>query len=363
MSEIVDAQVRRAARMSDERIAELVGSAAEAGLMEQIMATPPSAVPELAGEPPHQPVTPSWRRPSRPARRRLVSLAVAASMGAAALFTVQAVQDDDAGAAWAAHAVEVAEGAPRLLVDDEDWRVDYADEFEPDRGSMDFTDGTHELWVTWSSAWDLETILDNRREVAVAEETVTVAGREGTLFTYRDDEYAVIWQHGVNVVEALMLGGVEESTYRDLIAAIHTVDVDTWLSALPEDVVRPADSQAVLAELLADIPLPDGYEITPAAGAVTRHQLVHTVEREAVCAWVTEWVRASDAGDRAAVEAAAMALGGARDWAVQDEVEHRDEEFWANIDSIVEDGVLPGGRELTIAGDTEVEGWQAVFCA
>ncbi|TDE01046.1 hypothetical protein [Jiangella asiatica] len=362
MNDSMDAQVRRTARMSDERIAALVGSTAEADLMGRILATSPANVRELVDEPGLAPAPSSGRGRLRPTRRRLVSLAVAASVGAAALFTVQAVQQDEGGQVWAAYAVEVAEGAPRLLVDDEDWSVEYANEFEPDRGSMDFTDGTHELWVTWSSTWDLELILNDRRDVAVDEETVTVAGQEGTLLTYPDDEYAVIWQHGDNVVEALTLGGVEESTYRDLIASIHTVDVDTWLSALPQDVVRPADTQAVLAELLADIPLPDGYEITPPAGAVTRHQLVHNVEREAVCAWVTEWVRAADAGDQAAVDVAATALGGARDWAVQDEVEHRDEEFWANIDSIVDDGVLPGGRELVISGDTEVEGWQVVFC-
>lgn len=40
---------------------------------------------------------------------------------------------------------------------------------------------------------------------------------------------------------------------------------------------------------------------------------------------------------------------------------HDDLDAWTGLRSIVDDGVLPGGRGLVVSGDTEVEGWVAEF--
>lgn len=65
--------------------------------------------------------------------------------------------------------------------------------------------------------------------------------------------------------------------------------------------------------MLGGAALPAGVEIAPSGGVTTRHALAYTVEAEARCAWIGEWIRAGDAGDAAAAEAATTALAGVPD--------------------------------------------------
>ncbi len=51
-----------------------------------------------------------------------------------------------------------------------------------------------------------------------------------------------------------------EQAYRDLIAKLHAVDVNTWLDALPDSFVLPSERSAVVDEMLADIPVPPGFD-------------------------------------------------------------------------------------------------------
>ena len=47
---------------------------------------------------------------------------------------------------------------------------------------------------------------------------------------------------------------------RPMLASLHEVDVDTWLSAMPASVVQPAQQAEAVDEMLAGIPLPPGFD-------------------------------------------------------------------------------------------------------
>lgn len=357
MTDPMSALVRRAARHSDEEITGLVGSPAETDLMARILAEPaPVAAPVLPAGTGH------GRRPRRRARRlvALTGLVAAAAVGVSVLVSVQG--DDGDRVAWAAEAIALADDTPRLLIDADGWRVEEADQLVPERGNMFFTKGDREVRLEWSTEWDLAAIVANREENGHEWEPAVVAGHEAMAFNLGEDTRATFWQHGDAVVEILTWQlPMDDDEYAALLAAVTQVDAETWLSALPGTVVRPDDTAAVIDELLAGITLPPGSTITEPAGAITRTQLAGVVEADARCAWIEEWIRGTDAGDTAAVNAAAAALDGASDWPVQSEVRPPHPEMWTEIDRLVADGVLPGGREIVIAGDTPMEGWREVF--
>ncbi len=216
----------------------------------------------------------------------------------------------------------------------------------------------------------LEDIIADRQQAEgiVGVSDAVVAGHAATVFRWVDGELDAVWQQG-DAVARLMTwrSPLDESAFAQLLAAVTQVDAETWLSALPGDVVRSEDVVSAAGEMLGGAALPNGREFAPTAGVITRRQLASVVESDARCAWVEEWIRATDAGDAAATEAARTALAGVSGWPVQPELGGPDEsEVWNQIRQatgdamrqIVDDGVLPGGRDLEIAGDTEVEGWR-----
>src|SRR5690606_10931178 len=99
---------------------------------------------------------------------------------------------------------------------------------------------------------------------------------------------------------------------------IEAVDVDTWLSAMPASVVHASQRAAVVDEMLADIPVPSGFDagsVELADVAVTdRYQLGAHVTGQVACAWFAQWAEATRTGDAAAAAEAVDAMAGSRDW-------------------------------------------------
>ncbi|TDD64493.1 hypothetical protein E1262_27995 [Jiangella aurantiaca] len=357
MTDPMTALVRRAARHSDDEIATLTGSAAEADLLARILAEPaPVHAPAVSAGTTH------GRRPRRNARRlvRLVGVAAAAAVGVTVLVSVQGDRDR---VVWATEALEMADQTPRLLIDANGWRVEDADQIEPGEGTMMLTDGEHHLHLRWDASADFDAMVANREENAASSDQAVVAGHEAVTLTWPDDERNTIWQQNDFVVEMLTWRSpMSDDEYADVLAAITQVDAGTWLSALPGDVIRAEDAVAVAEEMLGGAALPDGLAFTEPAGAISRHQLSYTVENEARCAWIEEWIRATDAGEEVAAATATTAIAGIPDWPVQSEIHGHDQAaFWTDLNRIVDDGILPGGRDLVVSGDTEVEGWRALF--
>lgn len=367
MRDEMSALVSAAALVDDAEVETWLLSA-ETDLMEEITATPAlQSVPAVERP---------WTR--RRVGRRLTVLAGAAAVTASALFVVQS--GGETGQVWATEILEVAEAAPRLLLDDPSWRISRVDEFTLTYGEMTFTDGARELELRWLPGSEQPAAPEGRAE-ADMEESVTVVGQEATLRRYApspgpraeadlDPMYAgsaftAVWEQGESQVVAMGWGFAEQSDYEAVLGAVREVDVDAWLTAMPASVVRPNDMDAVVEEMLADIPTPAGFDpagLTQEAGVRDRYQLGARVTGAVVCAWIGQWIDAAESSDAAAGGDATAALASSHDWAILREMD-ADGGYpamvWAYADAIVNEAALPDGSpveqvipEGAVEGDT-----------
>lgn len=292
----LDEAVRRAAPITDDELDALTLDAFEAELREAIVARPVR------------------RRPPR-RRRRLVP-AAGALVAAALAATIVLLSGSGGGTdrAWAAEAVRVAEAVPRLLIDG--WTVTRADQFDAGVGEMTFTDGTATVDLSW-------------------ERGGAPVSKDG-IVGWRQDGYA------------LALRGERAAEARGQLRA---VSVDEWLSALPATVVRPADSDAVIDEMLDDLPLPPGFErarLDPDGAARDRYQLGFHVVAGVACGWFERWLR-GDAEERTEAMQALRAVERSTVLEDMSREGHYGEVLHQYVEAIAADGTVVGGKALTVA--------------
>jgi hypothetical protein len=147
---------------------------------------------------------------------------------------------------------------------------------------------------------------------------IQVIGRTGTLFRRGSFGFtAILPPSGRNFVE-IRTGHGTVQDYRGLVAKLYSADVDTWLAALPESVVKPADLTRVIAEMLVDIPVPAGFDPRRLnTGSTTeRYHVGARVSGAAACAWIDEWTKAKQAGDAAGAREAVDALKSSHSWKI-----------------------------------------------
>ncbi|TDC54172.1 hypothetical protein E1212_03290 [Jiangella ureilytica] len=339
MRDELDSLVERTARVSDADAAALPLRAAEADLMEEIMST--SVLESMPGtEPPRR----------RRGARRLVVLAGAAAAVAAGVLVVQPGGDDQP--AWAAELLEVAESAPRLIVDGPDWGVVRAYEFSVDEGEVTFGDGTDELELSWIGGDRYESLLADRRDSIDHEDAVTVAGHEAVLIQYSGagPVFTTIWQQNGYAMEAVGRTFDDQESYEAVLALLTETDVDTWLAAMPDTVIKPDEQTSVVAEMLEGVPTPAGFD--PATlgldGVADRYHVGATVAGEVACAWIRQWGTAIEAGDTAAADEAVAAMATSREWPVLLEIASEGdyaETVWLYADMLAAGGVDSSGKD------------------
>lgn len=95
-------------------------------------------------------------------------------------------------------------------------------------------------------------------------------------------------------------------------------DVDTWLAAMPPEVVMPSERVETIQGMLEDIPTPPGFDVNtiPADELGDRYHFGARVTGTVTCAWIERWLQATRAGDEA--EAAAASGGAAVQQALAD---------------------------------------------
>lgn len=173
--------------------------------------------------------------------------------------------------------------------------------------------------VRWNPAGELNSLLADRAESATARQPVDVLGHPGELFHYDGGgDFTALWVDGPHVVEARGAFDTVE-LYRAQLERLELVDVETWLSAMPESVITPATRAAVVDGMLRDIPRPEGFDteaLYAGGGVDDRYQLGAEVAGSVACAWIEQWIEAGDTGDGASAEAAAVALATSPDWPV-----------------------------------------------
>jgi hypothetical protein len=248
---------------------------------------------------------------------------------------------------YSAVALKVAEENPRLLIDEAGWRATTVYGFAEKWGTIGFTQGGRSLEMNWYPADTYSGYYEDRLHVS-APQPAKVDGRPGSLFTYSASDFAIMLRPQDGVFVELRTGGWwTRGAFDAVVAHIKRVDVQTWLDALPPDIVTPGKVQDAAKKVLADIPVPPGFDRAALDGLGTNdaYQFGAQVTSRVGCGWIAEYQRATRAGDTAAAERAAVALRGSHHWKVlQQMVDEGDwsEVFWEIADQVAA-GDVPSG--------------------
>lgn len=178
--------------------------------------------------------------------------------------------------------------------------------------------GTSEVQLSWMSR-SLQARRDIRKSRDVIDLGTTPAmGRTARWVKYRDaNRFRAQWVDGRFLME---VDGVaaDQAAFAALLARMHSVDVDTWLRAMPASVVAPDGMVAATEQLLRGVPLPPaGWRPTTTTGpsdVQDSYQLGASVYGGVTCGWLDEWVLAKNAGDATRVRAAVDAMASSRRW-------------------------------------------------
>ena len=319
-----------------------------------------------------------------PSRLPLGRVAVAVVAGLAAAFVLFAVLGSDGTGpgeeqAFAKEAIEVAEGNPRLLVGADGWSVEHAGEFEVDQGNIDFVNGEEKLSIDWGEPryfYEIEPPKQGLGEWSPPSDRVrcSVPVEEGESpgdyqpagvivsedgertplksvhceTRYRVSEISFLDQR-VRVEEAeqkidgeeptssfslqvppsggvsvrISASGMSADRFYEVLDSVYSTDVNTWLAALPPEVVRPVDRPEVVDDMLDGLPLHPDVDVEALkaeAAAADRYGLGVRVTGAVACAWLDQWAEGVRTGDEAAIEEATEAMSDSRDWPILQEM-------------------------------------------
>jgi hypothetical protein len=251
-------------------------------------------------------------------RRRRAALGLAAIAVLAALLVAGGWLRGGGGGhpEFAAAAIRVAEANPRLLVTEPGWKISRADEFEADSGELTFSDGSHRFEVHWYPAKYYGQYLRDRANVS-APERGTLLGQAATTVEYSPEEYATMLspQGSVFVEVRGQLGS--RAAYDEILGSLRSVDVDTWLEAMPPSTVRPEARSEAVDQLLQGMPLPPGFDaaaLESGDSIADESTLAVKVGNAIACGWVESWIAARAAGDQGAAERAVEAISSSAEW-------------------------------------------------
>jgi hypothetical protein len=300
----------------------------------------------------------------RPHRRRPRNLVLAG--GAAAFAVVIALVIVLAGGgsgpssrAYGAELVRFAESTPLLLLDQPGWRVQDVREYktrEGTDGSMEFVTGkpvTLEGIRPVGPSKSGKQIVKGLPPTAARQRLVMLGWRpeaEGPLATRAslsghvvrlpvvgttaivdtraerfaghakpgDREMAAFWSEGGDVIE-LRAAVPDLAAMEERLDWVTKVDSQTWLEAMPAKVVKAANFEGGVKEILVGIPLPKSFAISrvPNEGLTTSRAGVALEATSTVaCLWLRQWGEARRSGDEGAEAEATKALGGSGNWPI-----------------------------------------------
>jgi hypothetical protein len=357
----LDRRLKEANPFPAETVAALELGAAERELAAEIVARPASAGADLPGG--------GSARPSRPRRgRQLAALAGAAAAIVVAIVLLLSGSSGQPGPArvYAAELVRLAQASPLLLLEGPGWRVQNAHEErrrEGIEGSMEFVTGPPvpyesiritgpsraqraagllpaavrqrrvELW--WHQGSLAEAIALQRRiphphgrrwvELPVVDTTAAVDTRAEfyvNLGGPGDRRMVAFWSEDGYVLQ-LTAAVPNLAAFRERLEWLTKVDTQTWLGAMPAKVVKAADHDAVVREVLKGIPVPGTFAPSrvPDEGLTTdRYQVGGQVTSTVSCLWFLQWADARRTGDRAAELEAERAMATSRRWPILHEM-------------------------------------------
>lgn len=111
----------------------------------------------------------------------------------------------------------------------------------------------------------------------------------------------------------------DQAAFEERLDWLTKVDSETWLDAMPAKVVKAADHDAAVREMLKGVPVPSTFTPSrvPDSGLTTdRYQVGAAVTSTVSCLWFLQWAEARRVGDRAAAAAAEKAMASSKHWAI-----------------------------------------------
>ncbi|MEU5911504.1 hypothetical protein [Micromonospora sp. NPDC047527] len=339
----LDRMVRDADPYRPEVVQHLDGAAQN--LLEEIMSTPTL-----------EPVAePSARRQRK--RRALLSGLASAGVAAVVLGVVVTgsimnadrpedrpstpadTSDDTKPITDWAMVLKAAEENPRLLIDQPGWKATSVYGFTEKDGSITFSNNDRELEMNWYPADVYDSFHEDRLRVSEPAQ-VTVDGWPAERFQYNEGDFAVMLKPREGSFVELRTGGTwTRAAFDEVLATVVRVDAKTWLAALPAEIVTPQRATEQAAKVLADVPLPPGFDVTALGGlgANDAYQFGAKVTSRVGCAWIAEWLRAKKAGDDDALRRAGDALRSSHRWTVLRQMNDEGdwpEVFWETADEV-----------------------------
>jgi hypothetical protein len=293
----------------------------------------------------------SWRRRTMTRRVVAVGLVAASCLGVAAFFGVNRV-GDGSQTAWAAPLVRAAEASPRFLVGEDGWSITRADQWGGDTGigEMLYENGSEKAQLAWIPR-EMRPIETFNSETG--EELVPLLGLRNSPVTISvggTGWFRAAWHEGKWTMELDTVAASPERV-AEIVGSLRPVGIDEWLSAMPAEAVRPDGRAETVDAMLADVPLPPGFDISKlreAPGVVNqRYQLGAEVVLTVVCAWVGRWVEARESGDAQALGESVAAMATSHDWAILKELDAETgygQSVWPIADAMPTNGDIPAGR-------------------
>ncbi|HEX5990154.1 MAG TPA: hypothetical protein VFY75_08080 [Solirubrobacterales bacterium] len=298
-------------------------------------------------------------RRHRPRRLALALSAAAVAAIAAVVVFVGGGSGDHSSRAYGAELVRFAESTPLLLLEGPGWRVEDVFQYrgrEGAEGSMEFVTGkplpdeslyVHEdgtvtgmlppsvrqrkVELSWRHGDLAETIHYARRiphphgqrwiELPVLGTTAQVDTRAdfyADLGGPGDRHMVAFWAEGGYILE-MRAAVPDQAAFEERLDWLQKVDSQTWLDAMPAKVVKAAEHDAAVREMLKGIPVPETFKPSrvPDEGLTTnRYQVAGSVTATVSCLWFLQWDKARRQGDRAARLEAERAMATSKRWPI-----------------------------------------------
>lgn len=243
-------------------------------------------------------------------------------------------------------AMRAAEKNPRLLINRPGWKATNVSGFTQEAGTITFRNGGRELEFDWYPADGYADRYADRLHVS-RPKAVQVDGWPGDQFEYSASDFEVLLRPRDGVFVELQTGGDwSRKEFARVLANVVRADARTWLGALPPEIVIPERARARASEVLADVPLPPGFDVATLVdvGINDPYHFGAAVTSRVGCGWIAEWQRARASGDEAGVRRAVEALRSSHGWQVlrdMDKAGDWPEVFWEYADEIAAGTLRP----------------------
>lgn len=133
-----------------------------------------------------------------------------------------------------------------------------------------------------------------------------------------DRQMVAIWHEGGYTLQ-LRAWVSDLAGFEERLGWLSRVDSQTWLDAMPAKVVKAADHDAAVREMLKGIPVPSSFKPSriPDEGLTTnRYQVGASVTGIVSCLWFRQWGEARANGDSKAAAEAERAMATAKSWPI-----------------------------------------------